>query len=291
MKISSLAKSIPTWIAGLSLVTGVGVTTAMSITSARADDPGNYVSFGDSLAANPNMIQIMAGHNPALAGVFKTPPVPDGYCATGEDNFANRVAHDTGSSVHNYACSGAPGALPHPFNFQSQVDHAERDHSLTSDTRLVTIIFGMNDTYQDPDVAKTPEQREATFLQGMSSQIARVHSLAPNAKVVVVGYPDLTDGKSNLCPINFAGNVSRVHVDGLDQTQANVRESQRKLAQDNEAIFLDMSASINAQNNNNSCGTGERLAAADIDEQAHNLWGHLTAAGNQYYADRIKEIL
>ncbi|MGV0336076.1 hypothetical protein ACUY2J_09610 [Corynebacterium kroppenstedtii] len=70
----------------------------MSVTSARADDPGNYVSFGDSLAANPNMVQIIAGHNPALAGVFKTPPIPEGYCATGEDNFANRVAHDTGSS-------------------------------------------------------------------------------------------------------------------------------------------------------------------------------------------------
>lgn len=289
MTISSFKKSIPAWLAGLGLIAGVGATAATSITKAEADSPGNYVSFGDSLAANPNMIQIMAGHNPALAGIFNTPPVPDGYCATGDDNFANRVGHDTGFSVHNYACSGAPGALAHPFNFQSQVDHAERDHSLNGDTRLVTIIFGMNDTYQEPDAAKTPEAREATFLDVMSSQIARVRSSAPNAKLVVVGYPDLTDGQSNLCPVNFAGNVSRYYVDGLDQTQANVREAQRKLALDNGATFLDMSASINVENNNNSCGTGDRLAAADVDEQAHNLWGHLTASGNQFYADRIKE--
>ena len=125
----------------------------------------------------------------------------------------------------------------------------------------------------------------------MSSQIARVRASAPNAKIAVVGYPDLTDGQSNLCPINVAGNVTRIYAAGLDQTQSNVRESQKKLAQDTNTIFLDMSDKINVVKNNNSCGTGERLAAADIDDQDHNLWGHLTAAGNQFYADQIKGIV
>lgn len=161
--------------------------------------------------------------------------------------------------------------MAHPFNFQAQVDQAEGDHSLNGGTRLVTIVFGMNDIYLEPDAQKSPEAREASYLEGMSSQIARVRSLAPNTKIVVVGYPDLSDGHSNLCPINFAGNVSRVFVKGFDQTQASVRESQRKLAQQNGAIFLDKFTNINAAKNNNSCGTGERLAAADIDDQEHNL--------------------
>ena len=291
MKINSIKNLSVGCLAALSVVAGVGVTVATSISDAKADGAGNYVSFGDSLAANPNMIQIAAGHSPVIAGVFKVPAVPQGYCATGEDNYANRVGHDTGLETHNYACSGAPGALPHPFNFKSQVDHAEEEHTLNGDTRLVTITFGMNDTYLEPDASKTPEAREATFLDGMSSQIARVRASAPNAKIAVVGYPDLTDGQSNLCPINVAGNVTRIYAAGLDQTQSNVRESQKKLAQDTNTIFLDMSDKINVVKNNNSCGTGERLAAADIDDQDHNLWEHLTAAGNQFYADQIKGIV
>ncbi|MBY0788625.1 hypothetical protein L3H50_07120 [Corynebacterium sp. MC-04] len=106
MKISSMKLSLPACLLAMGLLTGVGLA-ASNASNVRADDQGDYVSFGDSLAANPNMLQILAGRNPVLGEVFKTPKIPAGYCATGQDIYANRMGNDTGVPVKNYACSGA----------------------------------------------------------------------------------------------------------------------------------------------------------------------------------------
>lgn len=258
---------------------------------AQADASGSYVSFGDSLPANPLSVQVAAQHDPELQTKLNLPPVGEGQCAQGTDTFPNRVANDTKFKLHNYACSGAPGVVANPHNFQAQVDQAQRDNNLNTGTKLVSIVFGINDAYQEPDSAKPIETRKQEFVDGMTAQIQRVRQLAPSAKIVLVGYPDQTDGQNNFCPINAFGNVTHVYAPQFAIIQDNLREAQREIASRNQIPFLDISAEINAQNNNNSCSNGTRLSSADIDDQKHNLWGHLTEAGNQYYSDRIKSVM
>lgn len=53
-----------------------------------------------------------------------------------------------------------------------------------------------------------------------------------------------------------------------------------------------MMAEINAANNNNGCTDNpHRLSASLVDDQQHNLWAHLTADGNQFYADKVRSYM
>lgn len=285
-------KKIAGLLAVASAAVGLGLSPVMTQSKeAQADPSGSYVSFGDSLPANPLAIQVVAAHSPDLRKQLNLQPAEEGRCDVGTDNFPNRVGHDANLEVHNYACSGAPGVVTNPHNFQAQVDQAQRDNNLNAGTRLVSILFGMNDSYQEPETKKLPEIRHQEFVDGMSAQIERVRRLAPNARITLVGYPDLTDGQNNLCPVNAFGYATHVYVPGLAYIQDSVRNAQRDVANRTNVPFLDIAAEINVQNNNNSCTNGNRLAAADLDDQKHNLWGHLTESGNQYYADRVRSVL
>lgn len=195
---------------------------------ARADD-GNYVSFGDSIPSNPTQIQISAQANEQLASQLNIPAAAPGHCAVGKDNFPNRIAHDTGMETSNYACAAAPAAADHPHNFQSQVDTAINEGKLNNKTRLVSVVFGFNDVYQNANLPF--EEHKALFVNTISDQINRVRQVAPNARIVVGGYPDLTDGNNNICPTNLFGVASHVYGGGWAPVQDSVRDWQRSAAE------------------------------------------------------------
>lgn len=273
----------------VSAVAAVGALATSGNFEAKADD-GNYVSFGDSIPSNPTQIQLSAQANDQLRSQLNIPEVAPGHCALGKDNFPNRIGHDTGIETNNYACAASPAAAEHPHNFRAQVDAALHEGKLNNKTRLVSVFFGFNDVYQDANLPF--EEHKALFVNTMADQINRVRQAAPNARIVVGGYPDLTDGNNNICPTNLFGVAGHVYGGGWAPVQDFVRDWQRSAAEKAGVPYLDMMAEINAANNNNGCTDNpHRLSASLVDDQEHNLWGHLTADGNQFYADKVRSYM
>lgn len=281
-KILGLGAAVTTLAAA---VCGSGVAVAQT---------GNYVSLGDSLAANPNNLQLAASKNPVIQEQFNIETAPAGRCVNGEDNFPKRLAAQTGLTLENYACAGGTVAVGSVVgtSLSDQVNTALAEGTLNAGTQLITMTFGFNDWYQDPITDKPTEQRKAEATQALTEQVARIRAAAPNARIIFLGYPDLTDGQNNICPTNAFGVQTHVYNPFFTYLQDNIRDWQVEATSLLGIEFIDMSQEINVANDNNGCTANpDRLSAALIDDAQHNLWGHLTAAGNQYYADRVQSLL
>jgi lysophospholipase L1-like esterase len=197
------------------------ILTAATVTTAAADaSTGKYVALGDSYVAGPLI-----------------PDQSGGLCLRSDRNYPSLVAAAIGSSsLSDASCSGATT----DDLAQAQTDagitvNAPQLDSVTSDTRLVTLGIGGNDIgfvniiitcatlsltnpFGDPCTAHytsggsdqlaalidATEPKVATALQAIKQR-------APQARVLVVGYPDILPEHSNGCwplePIAY-GDVS-----------------------------------------------------------------------------------
>ncbi|MBZ8176535.1 hypothetical protein GP475_11020 [Corynebacterium poyangense] len=267
-------------------------------TFAQAEESGNYVSFGDSIPSNPTILDVVMtkvhNKNPQV----QWPTVQEGRCAQGEDNVGKRVAAKTGLSLSDYSCPGAtaytaPGpqdAIPHN-QFSQQVDQALAEGALNANTKLVSVIIGVNDTYQPANQNRSQEERNNLYHAEVTNQLRRIKQAAPNAKVVMVGYPDETDGGNYTCATNLLGMTSHWYFPFVAYYQDEIRAQQREAAAAEGVPFLDMVDEINVSKANSGClniDPSQRYNAAIFDDGGlHNLAGHLTGPGNEYYAERI----
>lgn len=285
-------------VAASALVLGGGV---LGTTAAQAEDvapSGNYVSFGDSIPANPTILDVVTAK---VKGTHPELPIEvdavDG-CAHGGDNVGKRVAAKTGLTLSDYSCPGATAYTPPspqdpiPHNmFSQQVDRALGDGALTPDTKLVSVVIGVNDTYQQSNLQRPQEERLDLYHKEVSAQIDRIREAAPNATIVMVGYPDETDGGNYTCATNLLGQTSHWYFPAVRYYQEELRTQQRAIAEEKGLPYLDMAEEISIDKNNSGClniDPGQRLNAAIFDDGGlHNLAGHLTGPGNEFYAERI----
>jgi lysophospholipase L1-like esterase len=197
------------------------ILTAATATTAAADAPtGKYVSLGDSYVAGPLI-----------------PDQSGGLCLRSDHNYPSLVADAIGSSsLSDASCSGATT----DDLAQTQTDagipvNAPQLDSVTSDTRLVTLGIGGNDIgfvgiiltcaalsltnpFGDPCTAHYTSggsDQLAAMIDATEPKVAAVlqaiHQHASQARVLVVGYPDIlpehSDGCWPLQPIAY-GDVS-----------------------------------------------------------------------------------
>jgi lysophospholipase L1-like esterase len=197
------------------------ILTAATVTTAAADaSTGKYVALGDSYVAGPLI--------PAQSG---------GLCLRSDHNYPSLVAAAIGSSsLSDASCSGATT----DDLAQTQTDagipiNAPQLNSVTSDTRLVTVGIGGNDIgfvniiltcaalsltnpFGDPCTAHYTSggsDQLAALIDATEPKVASVlqavHQHAPQAHVLVVGYPDILPEYSAGCwplePIAY-GDVS-----------------------------------------------------------------------------------
>jgi lysophospholipase L1-like esterase len=166
----------------------------------------NYVSIGDSYTSGPGITPYAPG---APAG-----------CGQSEKNYPHLVATALGLSLTDVSCGGATTSDETESQFEGQ---PPQDDALSAATEVVTIGMGGNDhglfgtllygcTQIDaiehaPGKAPCKEHYEsyvaATYAEDATEQAAalqHIKELAPNAKVFVVGYPEITpqDGQCNL---------------------------------------------------------------------------------------------
>ncbi|MEU7817487.1 SGNH/GDSL hydrolase family protein [Pseudonocardia sp. NPDC049154] len=198
--------------------------TLTGVQAAAAAEPVDYVALGDSYAA----------------GVGATPDGTSGACARSTASYPARYAAATGpASFTSVACSGATTAGV----LRDQIS------AVTKDTDLVTITVGGNDTGFAPVLARcttSPDdagcdqavragERVARYVlpSALAVVLGAVHLRAPEARVVVLGYPRLF-GDGPGCPLN-AVRSARLDA-GADVLNDRIAETAQRFG----ATFVDV---------------------------------------------------
>lgn len=207
-----------TRIAGRRVITAV-VVAALTITGwlvapvtpeAQAQTGRAYVAMGDSFPANPDIPEQLAG-------------LVTGACEQRSDGYTDQIGWESfGGDYVNLACNGTsisgqagPGLI-HGMNA------AHSRGEIGPATQLVTITAGAAEGW----IPAVPGGRDFGFLDGvdyvtpqswterMGPVINRLNEIAPNARVMFVGYPEVGNDQGAICLLNISGGTNSSVGDG-----------------------------------------------------------------------------
>jgi lysophospholipase L1-like esterase len=245
------------------IVVSTAVTGLVTASSAHAAAPVNYVALGDSYSSG-----LGAGDYISSSGSCdrSTKAYPEQWAG------ANSPA-----SFVSVACSGATTADV----LASQVS------ALSASTTLVSITIGGNDagfsnvmetcvlasTSTCVNAVKTAETFVANQLPArLDSTLQSIAADAPNAKVVVLGYPDLYDlSKSGSCI-----GLSTQDRTALNQGADDLDNALQAAALANHDTFADVRGRFSGHE---ICDSGSWLHSVDIFAISSSY--HPTAAGQE----------
>ena len=171
-------------------------TSAAPRTSDGPADPVNYVAFGDSYASG-----------------YGGGPLLDACGRTGQGYPALLDARDSVELEADVSCAGAtalttdPAAPEGPVDLPAQIADAANRGVLTAETDVVTVTIGGNDVRFGsvvaacagttlpatcaPAVQQSQMYAADVLAPTLASQFEQISALAPNATLVVTGYPHL----------------------------------------------------------------------------------------------------
>jgi len=240
-------------------VLGLAAAIAGAGSPARAAPAVHYVALGDSYSSG-----VGAGGASGSCGQS-----PNGYPALWAK--ANSPASFTFA-----ACAGAT---------TSDVINSQLS-SLSSSTTLVSITIGGNDagfasimetcalksTSSCESAVSSAEKYAATTLPGeLSTTLTGIRSHAPNAKIVVLDYPDFYDLSAWLC----IGLLSSADHQALDTGINDLDNVLRTAAADNGDTFVDVRSRFSPHE---LCGGSSWLNAITLPISSSY---HPTAAGQE----------
>ncbi|MEV4423217.1 SGNH/GDSL hydrolase family protein [Patulibacter sp. NPDC049589] len=187
---------------------------------AHAAEGRTYVAFGDSYTSGLGM-----------PGQRSTPS-GEPACFRSAENYPSQVAEKLGLGEErsgdwaDVSCSNATlqgAALQSPVDLGGEVGLAEKAGVLGTKTRLVTFGGGGNDRWDtaglglfagavlcldDPSCSATPSAQAfgrpqsvtaAAYTARAKPAIDRIRALAPKAKIVLVGYPEVLPATGSIC--------------------------------------------------------------------------------------------
>jgi hypothetical protein len=215
---------------------------ARAATAGAAVQGGAYVALGDSYTSGP-LIQPPAAGAPAL-------------CAQSAVNYPHLAAGDLGLSLTDVSCAGATVS----DMTQSQYPGVSPQFAaLSASDSVVTIGIGGNDgntfitavagcgvlDISDPENIGAP--CEAAFGGYFASSISsdgvnigaalrQVHALAPDARVYVIGYPDILPQHGNCWPRMPLTTGDVAYLNGVEK---DLNAMLRQQAGANGATFVD----------------------------------------------------
>lgn len=200
-------------------------------TTAEAEAAPTYVALGDSYTAAPLITEATA----------------DDGCLRSSTNYPQLVAADLGYELTDVSCSGATSEnLVSPQTTTAGQVPAQLD-VVTSETDLVTLGMGGNDggvftrlvacgTSGDPTCGGL-ESAIDELGDHLVQAIEQVRTAAPDADVVVVGYPRILGAKTcDALPLP-AADVAR-----LAALNERISTVQRTAAQEAETTYVDLYA-------------------------------------------------
>ncbi len=169
----------------------------------------NYVAIGDSYTSGP--------------GITPYAPGAPANCGQSEKNYPHLTAAALNLTLTDVSCGGATTSDETESQFEGQ---PPQDEALSASTEVVTIGMGGNDHGLFGDLLNGCTQLDAiehatgkspckehfegfvqtTYAEDATEQAAalqHIKELAPNAKVFVVGYPEITPANGVCSPSAF----------------------------------------------------------------------------------------
>ncbi|MDK8846756.1 GDSL-type esterase/lipase family protein [Corynebacterium sp. MSK297] len=237
----------------LALLTAIVAATASLTTGAAAAHtapPGNTVLAGDSLVANPVPFDVVRNNMPlssdsatdmsssssAMSGSSKDIITTGVGCVT-DGAIANEIRQASGvARVDQYQCSGASLASGEP-RIDDTLRTATEQADLTRSTKNVVIVAGANDTYR---YGLDTQAVDHAVRSGLQNAIDVIHEHAPNAKIVVVGYPRVTsDGTTCANSGLHSSDPLPIPTPLIAATEQRLQNNLREVAEHNGATFVD----------------------------------------------------
>ena len=281
-------------------VTALGISALVGAAPAIADEPAGapYVAIGDSVASGNGLM-----------------PYYDQACLRSKKAYPTVLAGMLGGSVVSAACTGSPTSV-----VAAQAAGLAGQGVLGPATQLVTITAGVNDlpwiqvlgacsNLGSADLCLgllggigAPGGPAVGIAGGVAQIIGVVRLSAPNAQIVVTGYPQLFGQFSGTCsvgavapgtPMYFSqpqGGALNQAVLGLNQAiQGGIGAYQAAfLGQtghlDPAVQYVDVTAAFAGHG---LCDSGDRWISGLINGQPRDRGFHPNVAGQQAYAATI----
>lgn len=207
------------------VIASVAVAIAASVSAPQANAESlSYVSLGASFAAG--------------AGVPERVPGSPAGCGRSTNNFAHVVARSKGFRLTDVSCGGAQVRNLTVSQLEGQPPQFD---ALNADTDLVTLLIGYNDSFvytgslnscaeqQSGGISSevmTCEARNGTRFtdaintttaSAIAGALADIATRAPNARVLVVGYPAIFPQQGNCRPQNPYSVADTAYLNGIEE--------------------------------------------------------------------------
>lgn len=237
----------------LALLTAIVAAIASLTTGAAAAHtapPGNTVLAGDSLVANPVPFDVVRNNIPLSSGSATDMSssssamsssskdiITTGVGCVTDDAIADEIRQASGvARVDQYQCSGASLASGEP-RIDDTLRTAAEQGDLTRSTKNVVIVAGANDTYR---YGLDTQAVDHAVRSGLQNAIDVIHEHAPNAKIVVVGYPRVTsDGTTCANSGLHSSDPLPIPTPLISATEERLQNNLREVAEHNGATFVD----------------------------------------------------
>ncbi|WP_295627656.1 GDSL-type esterase/lipase family protein [uncultured Corynebacterium sp.] len=253
----------------------------------------DLVVFGDSFSSNPTL---PAGH--PIAGTGPTSgsrptTVGAGGCTQDRDNWPRVASRILESSLADYSCNGL-GRIPF-LDLTNTVTDAANKGDLGEATRKVVIMYGGLDALQWVDTGTHVVGVAGSLPSGYHATIGeatnRIRAAAPNAEIVMAGYPELADG-DNLCVVNLVPDTpAPLPVPGAAAIETGLQSSIRSAADAHGLRFIDMKSATRGHGTCASPDSG-RYVAGIIDRTSdHNMKLHPTLEGSRAMGEIMADAL
>ncbi len=239
----------------------------------------SYVAFGDSIAANPTWSEQLAQRENAP-------------CRTGTDSYPENLAGNF-PSFFNASCSGSTiievsgGGQISAEVLDKSIDRAEEHGALGANTTVVTLTIGANDAWPHAllygyRADGTIEISSEEFAHRIRSKINRIKNLAPNARILLVGYPEFTEADNRLCLVNLDANGIPVQLPTQDATLRTYFQSlNTAMAQAAPTLGVEYVDIAKEFRGHNTCAPGnERWVTTVVDKPGVSLLPmHISSEG------------
>jgi hypothetical protein len=279
----------------VTLIALVGALAALAPSVAHAEG-ASYVAMGDSYTAAPGVLPF-SGFVPA-------------QCGQSAANYPHLVAAALTLSLTDVSCGGAKTenfTKSQQFLNPPEVA-APQFNALTLTTEVVTVGMGGNDgnlfgtlvrgctalDFGQPNVGTPCKEHFEGFVKATREEfqpiqeaaLAEIHVLAPNAKVFVVGYPDITPA-NGYCPSAMPWTTGDMKW-FRNEVQIPGNETLRQEAANTGAVF------INTFPNSIGHDVCERPGVRWIEPLFGSLTGvavHPNATGEEQDALQVEKVM
>ncbi|WP_448859484.1 GDSL-type esterase/lipase family protein [Corynebacterium propinquum] len=241
----------------LTAITAATASLAAGAAAAHTAPPGNTVLAGDSVVANPVPFDVvrnnmplssgsasdmsssssaMSGKSSDASGSSKDIMTTGVGCVT-DSAIADEIRQASGvARVDQYQCSGASLASGEP-RIDDTLRTAAEQGDLTRSTRNVVIVAGANDTYR---YGLDTQAVDHAVRSGLQNAIDVIHQYAPNAKILVVGYPRVTSDGATCANSGLHSSAPLpIPTPLISATEERLQNNLREVAEHNGATFVD----------------------------------------------------